>query len=64
VTQISFKSNWTKLAKSAPFRRNDDLLSVLPAGVIIFPTSSITGNFADKARRLGIPVWQPTEDAA
>jgi hypothetical protein len=61
VTQISFKPNWTKHAKAAPFRRNDDMLSVLPAGVIIFPGSGITSNLADKARRLGIPVWQASE---
>ncbi|MBB4193000.1 hypothetical protein GGE45_001586 [Rhizobium aethiopicum] len=64
VTQIFFKPNWTKYAKAAPFRRNDEMLSVMPAGVIIFPGSGITGNLADKARRLGIPVWQAAEDGA
>jgi hypothetical protein len=58
VTQIAFKPNWTKHAKAAPFRRNDDMLSVMPAGIIVFPGSGITGNLADKARRLGIPVWR------
>ncbi|WP_349437737.1 DUF2493 domain-containing protein [Pararhizobium sp. A13] len=58
VTQISFKPNWKKHAKAAPFRRNDDMLSVMPAGVVVFPGSGITGNLADKARRLGIPVWR------
>jgi hypothetical protein len=58
VTQISFKPNWTKHAKAAPFRRNDDMLSVMPAGVMVFPGSGITGNIADKARKLGIPVWR------
>jgi len=58
VTQISFKPNWTKHAKAAPFRRNDEMLSVMPAGLIVFPGNGITDNLADKARRLGIPVWQ------
>ncbi|MFK0166537.1 DUF2493 domain-containing protein [Rhizobium sp. NPDC090279] len=58
VTQIAFKPSWTKHAKAAPFRRNDDMLSVMPAGVIVFPGSGITSNLADKARRLGIPVWR------
>lgn len=57
VTQISFKPNWNRHAKAAPFRRNDDLLSVMPSGVIVFPGNGITGNLADKARKLGIPVW-------
>ncbi len=64
VTQIAFKPNWTKHAKAAPFRRNDEMLSVMPAGVVIFPGSGITGNLADKARRLGIPVWQLAGDGA
>jgi hypothetical protein len=51
-----------KHAKAAPFRRNDEMLSVMPTGVIIFPGSGITGNRADKARRLGLPVWQAAED--
>ncbi|RUM20687.1 DUF2493 domain-containing protein [Rhizobium vallis] len=64
VTQITFKPNWTKHAKAAPFRRNDEMLSVMPTGIIVFPGSGITGNLADKARRLGIPVWQAAEDGA
>ncbi|OLP62659.1 hypothetical protein BJF93_07155 [Xaviernesmea oryzae] len=58
VTQISFKPNWAKHAKAAPFRRNDDLLAVMPVGIILFPGSGITRNLADKARSLGIPVWR------
>lgn len=64
VTQISFKPSWTKHANAAPFRLNDDMLSIMPVGVIIFPGSGIIGNLADKARRLGIPVWQAAEDGA
>lgn len=64
VTQITFKPNWTKHAKAAPFRRNDEMLSVMPAGLIVFPGNGITGNLADKARRLGIPVWQASGDGA
>jgi hypothetical protein len=64
VTQISFKPNWTKHAKAAPFRRNDEMLSILPTGLIVFPGNGITGNLADKARRLGIPVWQVAGDDA
>lgn len=64
VTQIPFKPDWDRHAKAAPFRRNDLLLSVIPAGVIVFPGSGITENLADKARRLGIPVWRFTEDGA
>ncbi len=58
VPQIAFKPDWTKHAKAAPFKRNDQMLDVLPIGVIIFPGTGIQDNLADKASRLGIPVWK------
>lgn len=58
VAQIAFKPDWNRHAKSAPFKRNDQLLQTLPIGVIVFPGSGITGNLADKARIMGIPVWR------
>ena len=56
VTQIAFKPDWAADGKAAPFKRNDRMLEIVPAGVIVFPGSGITGNLADKAKRLGIPV--------
>ncbi|MEA2818293.1 MAG: hypothetical protein QOJ86_297, partial [Bradyrhizobium sp.] len=58
VPHIPFKPNWTRHAKSAPFKRNDELLTVLPIGVLVFPGSGIQENLADKAKKLGIPVWR------
>jgi hypothetical protein len=58
------KPNWTKHAKAAPFRRNDDLLSTMPAGVIVFPGSGITGNLPDEARSFAISVWRFGGDGA
>ena len=58
VPQIPFKPDWTRHAKAAPFKRNDQILEVLPIGVIVFPGSGIQENLADKARKLGIPVWR------
>ena len=58
VAQIAFKPDWTRHAKAAPFKRNDQMLDVLPIGVIVFPGSGIQENLADKARKLGIPVWK------
>ena len=58
VPQIAFKPDWTKHAKAAPFKRNDQLLEVLPIGVMVFPGTGIQDNFADKARKFGIPVWR------
>ena len=56
VTQIAFKPDWTRDGKAAPFKRNDRMLDIVPTGVIVFPGSGITGNLADKAKKLGIPV--------
>ena len=41
VPQIAFKPDWTRHAKAAPFKRNDQILDVLPIGVIVFPGSGI-----------------------
>jgi hypothetical protein len=58
VAQIAFKPDWTKHAKAAPFKRNDAILAELPIGVMAFPGSGIQQNLSDKAKKLGIPVWE------
>lgn len=62
VAQIVFKPDWAKHRNTAPFKRNDQMLDALPTGLIAFPGSGISANLADKARKLGIPVWRFTED--
>ena len=57
VPQIVFKPDWNRHKNAAPFKRNDALLEALPIGVIAFPGSGISQNLADKARKMGIPVW-------
>ncbi len=57
VNQVICRPDWNAHGKAAPFRRNDELLNLLPKGVIAFPGSGITGNLVDKARQLGIPVF-------
>ena len=56
VHQIVCKPDWDRHGRAAPFRRNDELLNLLPRGVIAFPGSGITENLVDRARQLGIPV--------
>jgi hypothetical protein len=34
----------------------------LPIGVVMFPGSGISANLANKAKKLGIPVWRFTAD--
>ena len=57
VVQVAFKPDWAKHQKAAPFKRNDALLEVMPIGVVVFPGSGISDNLADKARKLGIPLF-------
>jgi len=64
VPQIVFKPDWTGHGKAAPFKRNDQILAVLPIGVIVFPGSGISANLADKAKKLGIPVWKFGDEPA
>jgi len=55
--QIVFKPDWKRHGKAAPFKRNDALLEAMPIGLILFPGSGITDNLADKARNLGVPLF-------
>ncbi len=58
VHQVVCKPDWNAHGRAAPFRRNDELLNLLPKGVIAFPGSGITDNLVDKAKSLGIPVMR------
>ncbi len=55
--QIVFKPDWTRHGKTAPFKRNDQLLDTVPIGLIVFPGSGITDNLADKAKQMGVPLY-------
>jgi hypothetical protein len=55
---MAFRPDWGKHGRSAPFKRNDAMLDVLPIGVLVFPGTGIQENLADKARKLGIPVMK------
>jgi len=58
VTQILFTPDWEKDKRAAPFRRNDRMLETVPTGCVVFPGSGVQDNFTDKARKLGLKVWQ------
>ena len=64
VAQVAFKPDWMRHRNAAPFKRNDQMLEALPIGVVVFPGSGISANLADKAKKLGIPVWRFTEPKA
>ncbi len=58
VHQVVCKPDWDRHGRAAPFRRNDELLDLLPKGVIAFPGSGTTESRVDKAKALGIPVMK------
>ena len=52
VAQVVCKPDWTAHRnKSAPFKRNDKIVEVMPKGMIVTPGNGINQNLADKARR-------------
>ena len=55
VPQIAFKPDWTKYAKAAPFKRNDQMLDVLPIGVDCLPRIGASG----EPRRQGAETRNP-----
>ena len=57
IPQIAFKPDFARHKNAAPFKRNDAMLDVLPIGVIVFPGNGINDNLADKAKKLGIPLF-------
>ena len=56
VIAVPYKPDW-KLGRSAPFKRNDRMLADLPKGVVVFPGTGIQDNMRDKAKTMGIKVW-------
>ena len=50
--------------RAAPFRRNVELLNLLPKGVIAFPRSGITHNVVDRSVTLGIRVQRVRPEPA
>ena len=57
VAQVAFRPDFTRHRKAAPLKRNDALLDLLPIGVVVFPGSGISDNLADKAKVMGIPLF-------
>lgn len=43
--------------KGSDLQANEQLIDVMPAGLIVFPGTGIQDNLVDKARAFGIPVW-------
>ena len=62
VPQVVFKPDWAKHKNAAPFKRNDQMLEAMPVGVVVFPGNGVSGNLADKAKKLGIPVMRFDRD--
>ena len=60
VHQLIVRPDWKAHGRAAPFRRNDEMLNLLPKGIVAWPGSGITDNLVDKARQMGIPVLSAT----
>jgi hypothetical protein len=58
VPQIAFKPDWTRHAKAAPSRATTRCSVRRRSASSCTPSTGIQDNLADKARKLGIPVWR------
>ena len=58
ATHYPFQPSWDRFKKAAPFKRNDLILEALHKAVIACPGNGINANLVDKARKMGIKVWQ------
>ena len=58
VKQVVCRPNWNAHGKAAPFRRNEEIINLVPRGIVAFPGSGITANLLDKARQAGIPIME------
>ncbi|MEC5291909.1 MULTISPECIES: DUF2493 domain-containing protein [unclassified Aurantimonas] len=58
VTAIAFKPDFVTHQRAAPFKRNDQMLELMPQGVIAAPGAGISENLVDKAKKLGIKVMR------
>ena len=59
IPQVAFKPGFTVYKRAAPFKRNDEMLALKPAGIIVFPGNGITENIAEKAVAQKMKVWRP-----
>ena len=57
-TTDRFQARLDQARQGSAVQRNDAMLELLPIGVMHFPGTGIQDNLADKAKRLGIPVWK------
>ncbi len=55
--QVAFRPDFTRHKNAAPFKRNDQMLDVMPIGDVVFSGSDCSDNLADNAKKLGIPVF-------
>ena len=55
VHQVVCKPDWDRHGRAAPFRRNDELLNLLPKGVIAFPSAGFTG--VDSSMNIAARFW-------
>lgn len=57
VTSVPFNPDWNKHGNTAPFKRNDALLSTGLKGLIVIPANGITKNIAQKAQAKAISTF-------
>lgn len=57
VAHIVVRPDWTRDQRAAPFRANDRILGLKPAGIIVAGGNGVAQNLAQKAAKRRIKVW-------
>ena len=64
VDQVVCRPDWNAHGKAAPFRRNDDLLNLMPKGVIAFPARASPATSSTRHGSSAFPCSRSPLDAA
>ena len=61
-SMVNHRALTAAMIDSRDFKRNDQMLEAMPVGVVVFPGNGVSGNPADKAKKLRIPVMRFDRD--
>lgn len=59
VPYMAMPADWEAFGPAAGPRRNQQMLDQVVDGVIAFPGGKGTGDMVSRAKKAGVPVWQP-----
>lgn len=62
IPYMGVPADWATYEHAAGPRRNQQMLELCPDGVIAFPGGKGTLDMVSRAKKAGVPVWQPVKE--